>query len=117
MPLGNFRYRLRSSVELLAISRGDVKQRLSLAVTNHLVLANVPDVPELPAPLRNELASIIGDLTSRSRPGLSTIQATLHGMRLTRAAWYAERIWNLYRAFEGYEATGEVPEEYPGTLS
>lgn len=79
-----------------------------LAVTNRLALANVPDEPELRAQFRNELASIIEDLTSRSRVGLSTIQATLHGMRRTRAAGFAERIWNLRRA---YEATGEAPDE------
>lgn len=88
-----------------------MKQRLFLAVTNHLVLANVPDVPQLPAQFRSELASIIEELTSRSRPGLSAIQATLHGMRRTRAVGYAERIWNLHRAFEAYEAMGEVPDE------
>ena len=111
MPLGNFRFRLRSTVELLAIGTGDVKQRLFLAVTNHLVLANSPDVPELPARFRNELTSIIEGLTSRSSPGLSTIQATLHSMRLVRAAGFAERIWELHRAFEAFAETGELPEE------
>jgi hypothetical protein len=110
MPLGNFRVRLKSAVEQLAVGRGDVKSRLFLAVTNQLVLANVPDVPELPTRFRDELASILAELTARNSPGQSSVQVTLHGMRLARAAGYAERIWTLYLAFENFTQTGELGE-------
>ncbi|WP_162886903.1 hypothetical protein [Pseudomonas syringae] len=55
MALGNFRCRLRDSVEILATHKGDVKTRLYLAINNRLVLANIPEVPELPEKFREEL--------------------------------------------------------------
>ncbi|RXT85574.1 hypothetical protein B1F69_24585 [Pseudomonas syringae] len=52
MALGNFRCRLRDSVEILATHKSDVKTRLYLAINNRLVFANVPEVPELPEQFR-----------------------------------------------------------------
>ncbi|BBN62690.1 MULTISPECIES: hypothetical protein [Pseudomonas] len=58
MALGNFRCRLRDSVEILATHKSDAKTRLYLAINNRLVFANVPEVPELREQFREELDAI-----------------------------------------------------------
>ncbi|WP_187292675.1 hypothetical protein [Pseudomonas syringae] len=70
MALGDFRCRLRDSVEILATHKGDVKTRLYLAINNRLVFANLPEAPELPEQFREELDAILSAKAS---------SITLHG--------------------------------------
>lgn len=109
MSLGNFRCRLRDSVEILAVGKGDVKTRLFHAITDRLLLANVPAIPELPDYFKVELEDIINALTTEQCPMRGSVLATLQRMRLATAAKYAARIWSLYLAYEAFAETGQLP--------
>lgn len=109
MALGNFRCRLRDSVEILATHKGDVKTRLYLAINNRLVLSNVPEVPELPEQFREELNAILNIFKTKQCRLRGSALASLHGMKLATAAKIASRIWSLHSAFEAFIETGELP--------
>jgi hypothetical protein len=111
--MSNFRVRLRTATEILATGEGDVKNRLGLAITNELMLANFPDDPNIPQYFRDKQAQILKDLSTRTwRAGLEgdRVRATIHPMRFKTAASFARRIWQLYNQFEEYERTGFVPQ-------
>lgn len=109
MSLGDFRSHLRESVEILAVGKGDVKGRLFQAVTDKLLSANVPAIPELPDYFKVELKGIIDALKTEQCPLRGSVLATIQRMRLATAAKYAARIWSLYLAFEAFAETGELP--------
>lgn len=112
--MSNFRVRLRTATEILATGEDDVKNRLGLAVTKELLLANFPDDPTVPQYFRDRQAEIIRDLSTRTwRPGLEgdRVRATIHPMRLKTAASFARRIWHLYNALEEYERSGFIPQD------
>jgi hypothetical protein len=46
--VSNFRVRLRAATEILATGESALKNRLGLAITNELLLANFPDDPNIP---------------------------------------------------------------------
>ncbi|KPZ30357.1 hypothetical protein AN901_200628 [Pseudomonas syringae pv. theae] len=109
MALGNFRCHLRDSVEILATHNGNVKTRLYLAISNRLVLANVPEAPELPDYFRQELDAILDFFKTKHCPLRGSTLASLHGMKLVTAAKIASRIWSLHSAFEAFIETGNLP--------
>ncbi|MDF5892676.1 hypothetical protein [Pseudomonas syringae] len=91
MALGNFRCRLRDSVEILATHKSDVKTRLYLAINNRLVFANVPEVPELPEQFREELDAIL----SVKAPSLYTSTAGTRDSIIAMPLWLMSPfMWN-----------------------
>jgi hypothetical protein len=110
MALGNLQDRIRDSAHILATGRGDVKDRLYVAISEKFFLANVPDVPELPDYFRYEIAGIISGLTTKDWNGEDRLRATLYRMRQVKAQQFAERIWRLHHEIEEYLRSGFIPE-------
>lgn len=112
--MSNFRVRLRAATEILATGQGEVKNRLGIAITNELLLANFPDDPSIPKYFRYKQAQILKELSLRSWGSDlegDRVRATIHPMRFKTAASYARRIWQLYNEFEEYEHSGFVPQD------
>jgi hypothetical protein len=109
MSLGNLQHRVRESARILATGRGDIKDRLTVAMLNKFLLANVPDEPDLPDYFRIEIAGIISELTVKSWNGEDRLRATLYRMRQKTAQTYAERIWCLHHELEEYLRSGFIP--------
>jgi hypothetical protein len=112
--MSNFRFRLRAATEILATGASEVKSRLGLAVTEELLLANVPDDPNIPQYFSENQAAIIEELSSRTwGPCLEgdRVHATIHPMHFKTAASFACRIWNLHNEFEEYEHSGFIPKD------
>jgi hypothetical protein len=112
--MSNFRYRLRESVQILATGEGDVKNRLMLAGTNHLIFANIPEDESIPQYFRTKLESILQTLTVKewgeNLKG-DKIRATLHRMRFKTGSEIAFEIWNLYNEYEEFLKSDFIPFE------
>jgi hypothetical protein len=83
-----------------------------MAVTEHLLFANVPEDLSIPEYFRLELRALIHELSTKTwRPDLEgdRIRATIHPMRFKTAALAARRVWRLYNEFEEYSFSGFVP--------
>jgi hypothetical protein len=112
--MSNFGVRLRGAAEILATGEGEVKNRLGLAVTNELMLADFPNDPSIPRYFRDKQAQILEELSTRTwGPGLEgdRVRATIHPMRFKTAASFARRIWQLYNEFEEYKHSGFIPQD------
>ena len=112
--MSDFGYRLYKATEILATGEGDVKNRLGLAVTNELILANFPDDPDIPQYFRDKQAAILRELSTCTwGPDMEgdRVRATIHGMRFRTAAKYAKQIWDLHNELREYERSGFIPEE------
>jgi len=110
--MSNFRYRLREGASVLAIGEGDVKNRLILASSNHLIFANVPEDESIPEYFRAKLRNIIEMLSKKQwNEDIKNdkIRATLHRMRYKTASKIALEVWNLYNEFETYLSSGFIP--------
>lgn len=110
--MSNFRHRLREATAILATCETDVKNRLGLAVTDHLIFANFPEDPSVPEYFREKHSEILRELTTRTwGPGLEgdRVRATIHRMRFKTAAGFAQRVWQLFNEYEEFAHSGFVP--------
>jgi hypothetical protein len=97
-------------VELLAVSEGDVKDRVVLACQELSLAVALPsaDVPEC---FVAEVRVLLGELRPKSSyPGSHGFQAGLHRKHLKTVSKYARRIWGLYNHYEDFFYTGVVPD-------
>ncbi len=96
--------RLRNATEILATGVGNVRDRLGPAITDELVLANVPDDPDIPQYFRTKQAEIVGEME---------VHACSAGDNSSDAfpieAGFTHRIWKLYNEFEEYCHSGFIP--------
>lgn len=111
--MGNFRLRLREGAKFLAIGQYDVKARLQVACTSHLLLANVAADEPIPDYFRTKLERIIAKLTTKEW-NVETVEgdrlrATLHRMHGETASKIALEIWTLYTEYEEYEHGNFMP--------
>ncbi|PZW52740.1 hypothetical protein F477_03586 [Pseudomonas sp. URIL14HWK12:I3] len=93
---------LRDAVHILATSSGDVKFGLFLAMTNKLIMANIPPDPELPEDFSKRIESVRSKLTVKECNVTGSILATLNGMHSKTASQIAEDIWFLYTDIENF---------------
>ena len=99
--MSNFRYRVREATKILAVGEADVKHRLKQAITDHLLLANVPNDNEIPEYFRLKHKKILSDIDSM---GVSYFKK-----RNKTISKIAENVWNLHSEFEEYLSNGIVP--------
>lgn len=102
MSIEHTYHSVKDAVHILATSSGDIKSRLSLAMTNRFLLANIPPDPELPVAFSEKIDLIIAKLTARERNGADRVRATLRGMHNETASKIAEDIWCLYIDIENF---------------
>lgn len=110
--MSNFRCRLRDAAKILAINPGEIKYRLQSAISDQLILANVPEENELPSYFTDSLDTIILMTSKRSWSEYSEgdrIRATLHGKHGSTLSKIAEKIWNLHTEYEEFLASGFIP--------
>ncbi|MGW8247274.1 MAG: hypothetical protein ACWGOV_04115 [Acidiferrobacterales bacterium] len=112
--MSNFRYRLRETVTILATSEHGIKDRLSWAVTQQLLLAFPGNEKTLPKYFSEKYNDIIDTLTTKDWNGGDKVRATLHRMRKKRASEIAANVFNLYKEYEEYLHSGFIPDEETG---
>lgn len=89
---------------------------MEAAILKHLLLANLPDCPEIPQYFRDKHRAIIDRVTARTwGPGLEgdRVRATLHGKHGKTLSKLASEILELHDEFEEYLSTGFVPTTHP----
>ena len=93
MPLDDVKEKLWSAVRVLAVADARIQVRLAVAA-EHLVRVQADDVP---APIRDELNSIVNDLTSQTPlANEGFIQATTSRLTPEEGMSVAGRILKLY---------------------
>lgn len=110
--MSNFRCRLRDAVRILATDSGEIKYRLQSAISNELLLANVPEQENLPGYFRTSLDAIITMTSRRSWSEFAEgdrIRATLHGKHGRTLSKIAVQILDLHREYEEFLASGFIP--------
>ena len=110
--MSNFRCRLRDAARILATDSGEIKYRLQSAISDQLILANIPEKEDLPSYFKESLDAIITMTSLRSWSEHSEddrIRATLHGKHGRTLSKIAEKIWDLHREYEEFLASGFIP--------
>ena len=112
--MSNFQYRLREATKILATSPAELKYRIRIACTDHLVFANLVEDDEIPIYFRKKLDNFLKSVSSKKwadNIDADRISATLHGKHGKTLSKIANEIWILYNEFETYKYTGFIPEE------
>ena len=110
--VSNFRHRLYEATKIMTTGEEDVKNRLMLASTEHLIFANIPPDSEIPDYFQRKLQLILDKLSQKQWNATlegDRIRATLHLMRRKTASKIAEEIWLLFNEYEEYQKSGFIP--------
>jgi len=111
--MSNFRYRLREATKILATHPGEIKYRIALACTDHLVLANLVPDKDIPIYFRDKLDAFLKSISSKKwieNIEGDQIRETLHGKHGKTLSIIANDIWVLYNEFEEFLHSGFIPE-------
>ncbi len=63
--MSNFRYRLREATKILATHPAELKYRIRIACTEHLMLANLVEDDKIPIYFRKKLDNFIKSVSSK----------------------------------------------------
>ena len=93
----------------LATNPNEIKDRLVLAITNNLLLANIPESEDVPEYFQLKHREIIEQVNTKNFNGTNGVQASLHGKHRKTLSKLAIKIATLHREIEDFIQNGEFP--------